>query len=185
MAGSLSLTLSTDLSQSELQQIYKKTSGEPKEQCRALAELFMRIAGGVERAYLRVATGGAAQARASGTFTLASVIATDVVVVAGTTFTFTSSPSLSTDVEVDGADDTADALALATAINAHATVSQYVTASADAAVVTITANQPGVIGNLIDISSPDSTITESGAKLTGGTGGTAEEPTGYDLGLSA
>jgi phage tail sheath gpL-like len=114
---------------------------------------------------------------ASGTFTLASVIATDACTIGKTTFTFTSTPSTSTataqDVEVDGSGDAADAAALAAAINANEATKLIVYATSSGAVVTVTSRVPGVIGNYINISDADSTITTSGAYLTGGAGGTS------------
>jgi hypothetical protein len=113
---------------------------------------------------------------ATGTFTLVSAIATDAVTIGKTTFTFTSTPTSNTatavDVEVDGASDTLDAAALAAAINANTLgVAPYVYATSALGVVTLTSRVPGVIGNLINISSADATITASAAYLAGGTGG--------------
>jgi len=113
---------------------------------------------------------------ATGTFTLVSAIATDAVTIGKTTFTFTSTPTSNTatavDVEVDGASDTADAAALAAAINSNALgVAPYVYATSALGVVTLTSRIPGVIGNLINISSADATITASATYLANGTGG--------------
>lgn len=110
---------------------------------------------------------------AAGTLTLVSVVATDVISIGPVTFTFTSSPTLETDIEVDGADDTADAAAAVAAINAHSTVGSVVFASNVAGVITLTAKQLGVVGNFMDYGSVDSTITAAGAHLTAGTGGTS------------
>lgn len=82
---------------------------------------------------------------ASCTLTLASVLATHNVVFTPVdggrvyTLTFTSTPTTENDVEVDGADNTADAAALVTVINAHSYLSGIVTASSSAAVVTLQA----------------------------------------------
>ncbi len=183
MAASVVLTIESDLSQGELQSRLRVGAAKPREGLQAAKVFLNGIAAGAHRAKIAVQTGSAAPVAASGTFTLASVVATDACTIGTTTFTFTSTPTLSTDVEVDGADDTADAAALAAAINAHATVSQIVTASAASAVVTITAKQKGVVGNFIPISDADSTITTSGAFLTGGTGGVTEAEQLYALGL--
>jgi hypothetical protein len=67
--------------------------------------------------------------------------------------------------------DTATAAALATAINAsaNALVSDHVTATSAAGVVTITAIQPGRSGNAITLAASGTGATASGARLTGGT----------------
>lgn len=183
MASTVVLTIHSEESQALVNPRVRVGADKDKEGCRALKNYLARISTGQTRAKIDVQSGDAAPVAASGTFTLASVIATDACTIGTTTFTFTSSPTLSTDVEVDGADNTADAAALAAAINAHATVSQIVTASSDGAVVTITAKQKGVVGNFIPISDADSTITTSGAFLTGGTGGAQNAAQQYVLGL--
>jgi phage tail sheath gpL-like len=106
---------------------------------------------------------------ASGTFTLASVIATDAISINGVTFTCVASGATGNQFNV-GVSDTATAANLAAAINASVTalVSGYVTASAAATVVTVSAAIPGILGNAITIASADATITASGARLTGG-----------------
>jgi len=55
-------------------------------------------------------------------------------------------------------------------------------ATAAGAVVTVTCKVKGVVGNAINISSPDSTITASAANLAGGTGCVTEAATSYDFG---
>jgi phage tail sheath gpL-like len=137
-----------------------------------------------QRGVVDVQVDGDSPVAASGTFTLESVVATDAITIGTVTFTFTSDPSLTTDVEVDGADDAADAAALAAAINAHATVKEIVTATVDGAEVTVTAKQKGVVGNFINISSADNTITASGTHLEGGAGGVTEAGESYAMGIS-
>lgn len=182
--SSLNILVKLEDSETVVKQRYQRPTGNPKEQARALQELFKRLGSGLASGSVDVQTGSADPVAASGTFTLESVIATDAITIGPTTFTFTSSPTQDTDVEVDGADDAADAAALAAAINAHPTVSQVVTAEAEAAVVTVTANIKGVAGNFINISSADSTITASGTHLENGAGGGAEEAVNYHLGIA-
>lgn len=110
---------------------------------------------------------------ASGTFTLTSAIATDAITIGTVTLTASSTPANENQWEIDGADDDADATALAAAINAHSTLSKVVSASASANVVTVSALQKGVVGNQIPISSADATIVASGSFLENGTGGAA------------
>lgn len=106
---------------------------------------------------------------ASGTFTLASVVATDVCSINGVNFTCVASGATGNQFNV-GADDDETATNLAAAINASVTalVTGVVTASASGDVVTVTAVQKGLVGNSIAIASADATITVSGARLTGG-----------------
>jgi phage tail sheath gpL-like len=75
-----------------------------------------------------------------------------------------------------GTDDDETAANLAAAINASATalVAKHVVATSAAAVVTITAKQGGHSGNAITISSPDTTITASEARLEDGDDGDTE-----------
>ena len=111
---------------------------------------------------------------ASGTFTLVSAIATDAVTIGQETFTASSTPSGENQWEIDGADDTADALSLATAINAHSTIGALITATVAAGVITLTAATKGSYANQIPFSSADATITASAAFLAGGTGGSED-----------
>jgi phage tail sheath gpL-like len=183
MASSIVITVKSDENQAYNQRLHQLSSTRPKDEAKALERMFKRLASGHSRATVDVQTSAAAPAAASGSFTLASVIATDACTIAGVTFTFTSSPTVETDVEVDGADNTADAAALAAAINAHSTIGRIVTATSSGAVVTVTCKVKGEIGNFIAISDADSTITTSGAYLTGGTGGGTEAAVSYSLGL--
>lgn len=186
MSGNLKLSIKTDENQALLQQLFKFGSDNnySREAALALSSYFKDLASGRRRGVLEVQTSNAAPARASGTFTFVSVIATDTFTIAGVTFTFTSTPTLETDVEVDGADNTADAVAAVAAINAHSTISKIVKATSALGVVTVTAREPGVIGNFIAISDADTTITTSGAYLTGGTGGASDDQASFPLHLS-
>jgi len=183
MASSLVLTIKSEKTQAQLQDMLQISTAKDREAGLNLSSFFKDLASKAHRGIVDVQTGSAAPVAASGTLTLVSAIATDAITIGTTTFTATSTPTLSTDWEIDGADDTADAAALAAAINAHATVSQIVTASSALGVVTITAKQKGVVGNFIPISSADATITASGAFLTGGTGGVTEASTQFAFGL--
>jgi hypothetical protein len=120
-------------------------------------------------------------AYATGTITLASAVATNTVTIGKTVFTFTSTPTSNTDtavdVEVDGADDTADAAALAAAINANALgAATIVSATSALGVVTVTALVAGVTGNYISLAKSGVPITVSGTFLSGGAGGPAGSP---------
>lgn len=114
--------------------------------------------------------------RATGTLTFATVIATDVAVVGGIEYTFIATPGSAYDVDV-GADDTASAANLVSAINKDGTggaTTYYETgtvenpavfASSAGVVVTVTSRVPGTIGNGIILNSVDATITASGDTL--------------------
>ena len=153
-----------------------KPSGQMKENVKRALNIVNGVQSGVLKGVIHLSASTASPAAATGTFTLATVIATDAVVIGKTTFTFTSTPTSNTatavDVEVDGADDAADAAALAAAINANALgAAKYVYATSADGVVTLTSRFVGEIGNLINISSPDVTITASAAYLSDGAGG--------------
>lgn len=132
-----------------------------------LKDYFGKVASGMRSHRVRV---GVNAAKATGTFTLNTVIATDAVVINGTTFTCVASGATGNQFDV-GADDTETAANLVTAINASGDVENIVTATSAAAVVTISAAFPGYLGNAITIVSNDATITASGARLTGGDNG--------------
>lgn len=117
--------------------------------------------------------------RATGTVTAASVTAADTVTVNGAVFTAIANgatPSSYKQFSV-GASDTACATNLAAAINAQQAapaVTQVVTASSNAAVVTITAVAEGTGGNSLTLATSDNTrLAKSGTTLSGGsaTGG--------------
>lgn len=101
MASTIVITVKSELSQAHAQQYYQPSATKPKEAAIALQNLFHRLASGVDAGSIDIQTAATAPVAASGTFTLASVIATDIANVGGVDFTFTSSPTLETDVEVD------------------------------------------------------------------------------------
>jgi hypothetical protein len=108
---------------------------------------------------------GTAAVKASGTATLVNTL-TDTITIGATTLT------AGTDFVVTGT-DAQDAAALAAAINAHATLRNQVFAAVDVTVtnrVNITALVAGPSGNLIALSETGTTITVSGAALSGGVG---------------
>jgi hypothetical protein len=105
---------------------------------------------------------------ASGTITFASFANNDTITVNGVVLTGKTSPTLATEFAV-GASNTACATNAAACINAQSTtLAKSVVASSSLAVVTVTANVPGLWGNLgtLAISAHGSV---SGANLSGGT----------------
>lgn len=114
------------------------------------------------------------ETRASGTFILNTVIATDAISINGVTFTCVASGAGANQFNV-GASDVLTAANLAAAINASVTalVAGYVTATSAAGltttgVVTVKSTNYGVQGNQTLIASADATIVASGTHLTGG-----------------
>ena len=146
---------------------------------RGLSRLLDSYDSGAHQGAINVRTGAA---KASGTFTFSSVIATDVLTVNGIDFTCVASGASDEEFNVGG-DDTESAANAAAAINAstEAIVTDNVVATSSGAVVTITARYAGTMGNCITIADSDSTITTSGARLTGGSDGTE---TNFDIGTT-
>lgn len=111
--------------------------------------------------------------RASGTITFSSIADADTITVGKTVFTAKTSPSGAAQFGV-GASDTEAAANAAVKINAHTTTGVRFVASAAAGVLTITALDPGALGNEIPIAiSAHGSVSGSGY-LTNGTNGTTE-----------
>lgn len=167
-----------------LEQKYMLPTEKAETEIAVLANLMKAVACGQLRSTILVQTSGTSPVAASGTLTLVSAIATDAITIGTVTMTATSTPTLATHWEIDGADDDADAASLCAAINANTTLNKVVLATVAANVVTITARQKGVVGNQIPMTSADATITASGSGfLTGGTGGVEDAGTSYAYGL--
>lgn len=113
-------------------------------------------------------------AKATGTLTLASVVATNSFVINGVTFTAVASGATGNQFNV-GVSDTATAANAAAAVNASASAlvsgNAGVIATSALGVVTLTAKTAGVTGNAITLAG-GTNITASGARLTGGSDGT-------------
>jgi hypothetical protein len=111
-----------------------------------------------------------AEVKATGTITLATSVAGDYVIVNGLTYTGVSgAKSDNSEYSIDTS-DTAAALDLADSISSDARhgVYGYLTALSALGVVTVTSNLTGAEGNKVAMSTPDVTITLSGATLSGG-----------------
>ena len=267
---SLSITVNSQLEVGRL--IERFAGGSKHKSLLALSQYFADLASGISSGVVSVGTSATNPVAAFGTWTLASVIATDVANVGGVAFTFTASPSLETDVLVTvpsakafasatdislangliiesahgyatgdvGQLSTSSALpagfatstnyyvirvdaglyklasslanadagiaiiptdigvgnqtftltadpwkarSLANAVNAHSTAKKLVTASVvGTAIVTVTANAAGAVGNNIAFTDQDTTITSSGSgTLTGGTGGAEAAAVSYSV----
>lgn len=111
-----------------------------------------------------------AEVKATGTITLASSVAGDYVIVNGLTYTAVAgAKSDNSEYSIDTS-DTAAALDLADSISSDARhgIYGYLTALSALGVVTVTSNLVGAEGNKVPMSTPDTTITLSGATLSGG-----------------
>ena len=111
-----------------------------------------------------------AEVKATGTITLDSSVAGDYVIVNGLTYTgVTGTKTDNSEYSVDTS-DTAAAADLADSISSDARhgISGYLTALSASGVVTVTSNLVGIEGNKVSMSTPDTTITLSGATLSGG-----------------
>jgi phage tail sheath gpL-like len=179
----LNLGITTARPDSYLEQNFE-TPGGKQAIAQRLADYIERIISGNESAQdadnppsIAISVQGNA-VRASGTFTLTSVVATDACSINGVSFTAVASGATGNQFNV-GVDDTATAVNLAAAINASVTalVENYVTASASGTVVTVTSAFYGLSGNQTLIASADSTIVASGSRLTNG----AEDATAQTL----
>jgi cystathionine beta-lyase/cystathionine gamma-synthase len=174
--GTLSLVIKTSKDTSEF-----KKSNQGNANLIRVQNLLKGLEVGSQLGSVAIHGSSSDPAYATGTITLVSAVAGNTVTIGKTVFTFSSTPTSNTatavDVEVDGADDTADAAALAAAINANALgAATIVSATSALGVVTVTALVSGVTGNYIALAKSGAPITVSGAYLSGGAGGPAGTP---------
>lgn len=167
--GYANIFIDANASTAKLKELDKSNA---KATLQGLLNLLHKAIGGGEQMSIQVVLGAV---KASGTFTLDTVVATDAVSINGVSFACVASGATGNQFNI-GADDDGTATNLAAAINASSTalVSGYVTASASGAVVTVTAARAGLQGNAIAIASADATITASGARLEDGSDGDTE-----------
>lgn len=156
-------------------------TNNPKLYVNRLQDYLQGVSSGIYHAKIDSQVDQGSATAASGTLTLASVVATNTCAVNGVTFTCVASGATGNQFNVGGT-DTVTATNLAAAINASVTalVSGYVTATSAGAVVTVTAAKRNQDGNMCTISGGQATITASGARLTGGTDASANT---YSYGL--
>ncbi len=182
MAKSLILTVNVDrASVSDIARDATDDRGGVK----AVEKLISKIGSGAYSGSIGIQTSTAAAARASGTITLtyASVANNDTVTIAGITLTcVTGSPTgAQFKKEVDLATTTQNLVNL---INNLATLNIYVSATRSAGVVTVTAHQSGIIGNLITLATSNGTgFALSASALANGTGGASAAPVTYSRGI--
>lgn len=169
--ASLTLVIKTNKDTSEM-----TLAGQPQMNMQRICNLLNGLKAGALRGEVVISTSSADPVAASGTLTLTSAVATDKVTIGAVDLTASSTPANENEWEIDGADDAADAAALAACINAHSVLSKVVSAESSSNVVTITALIPGVMGNQIPLSSADSTIVASASFLASGAGGAGSAP---------
>jgi phage tail sheath gpL-like len=158
----------------------KKASTLKNEGVQGIINHLAALASGANPGTIYAQSSASNPVAASGTITLVSC-ATDTVTIGGVAFTGSSTPSGDEQFETDGSND-ADASALAAKINAHPTLSKVVAATVANNVVTVTCLVRGVVGNFIALSETGSTITVSGATLSGGTGGATDSESSWAFG---
>lgn len=179
-----SLNLTVNASRAELND-FVKSSTDPRGESMALSRLFKRLASGTISGSIIAQKASVAAVRASGTITIthAQLDANDTVTICGITITAKASGAAGPQFNI-GANATADAAALAACINALATLNIYVSATSALGVVTVTANQAGVCGNLFALATSDATAYGlSAALMAGGAGGANSAPVTYSRGL--
>lgn len=165
---------------------YVRASSDPRGEMTALSTLFARLASGTVSGSViaQKATVAAVAASQTITLTYASIANNDTVVIAGITLTcVTGTPSGYTQFKKE-TDATKTAANMVTAINNLTTLNIYVNATSALGVVTVKANQAGVVGNLIAVTTSNGTGFALGAAaLAGGTGGAVVSPVTYSRGL--
>ena len=179
-----SLVLTVNVDRADVND-YVKSSTDPRGEMNALSTLFSRIASGTISGSVVAQKAAVAAVAASGTMTVtyASVANNDTVAVAGVTLTCVTGSPTGAQFKKE-TDATKTASNLAALINSLATVNIYVRATSALGVVTIKANQAGVVGNLIALATSNGTgIAVSAAALAGGTGGAVVGATTYSRGL--
>lgn len=105
--------------------------------------------------------------QASCTLTLASVLNAQTVTINGVVYTAHTNTQANDQFDISGS-DTADAAALALAINNSTTAgSADIIATSAAAVVTVKARRGGLQGNAITVAASDATVTIGGSAVSG------------------
>lgn len=183
--SSIVIVVKSDKAQATVNGRMRLDSSEPRKVATALSNFFQAAAGGLENCSISVQSSATDPVRSSGAATVvyATLIATDTVTIGGQVLTcVTGTPTTAQyKKEVDGP---TTAVNLAAAINAHATLSQMVSATSSASVVTVTANVAGVIGNIVGLVSSGLGVTMSAAVLASGAGGATNPAINYSRGVA-
>jgi len=163
------ILITSDLTKAGFQSIANLAAGR-LEAIVQLENLMGGLAGGNRQALLGCSIGAI---QATGTLTQTSTGAAndETMTIAGVTFTAKTSGATGNQFNRNDS-VTISATNLAAAINDSADVNIYVSASSAAGVVTFTALQPGVLGNLILLTESMANTTVSAAALASGSEGT-------------
>jgi phage tail sheath gpL-like len=163
------------------EEVLEANTTHPKEWIQKLENFVKGVKSGLINANVEQVTDDTALVRASGTVTVASILADDTITINGVTLTGKASPSGQDQFDSDGS-NTVVAAAIVTAINAHTSLTGIVSATSSAGVVTVSAYVKGLIGNSITLASSNGTrLAVSAARLAGGTG-LGETPVSYSFG---
>ena len=179
-----SLVLTVNVDRADVND-YVRSSTDPRGEMTVLSTLFSRLAAGTISGSVVAQKAAVASVAASGTYTVtnASVSANDTIACCGITMTAKASGATGAQFNI-GLNATATAANIAALINSLATLNIYVRATSALGVVTVRANQAGVVGNLIALATSNATgIAVSAATLAGGTGGAVVGATTYSRGL--
>lgn len=182
MSKSLILTVNVD--RADVNDFVKPASN-PRTEMTALSTLFARLASGTMNGSVIAQKASVASVAASQTITLTynSISNNDTVTIAGITLTcVTGTPTGAQFKKETSATKTASNLAAL--INSLTTLNIYVNATSSSGVVTVKANQAGVVGNLITVATSNGTgFVLGAAALAGGAGGAVVAPVTYSRGL--
>ena len=167
----LRLFIDSDVGATDLTNKLDIANADKKEFMNRLINFLSSTAAGVEKGAIVEAAVNVV--KASGTAALASVSAADTITIDGVVLTAVSGTPSADEFDISGT-DTAAGDSLVSAIAANATLDGRVTASNSAGTVTITALDPGELGNSISLaeSTSGARITLSGAALSGGANAT-------------
>jgi len=142
------------------------TSGAHVEQIQRLITVLRGALNGSYPSTITINTSTVNAVRAAATLTLSSASGTVGGVINGTSCTATAAGG-----------DTASAALIAAAINANATANDLVSATSSGAVVTVTANVPGVQGSAISFTATGTGVTATGSGKLAGTAGAGADGT--------
>lgn len=147
---SITITHANEAQQTIVDKLLKQAS-KPREQFAALRNFFHAIAGGDRLAKVVVQVNSGDAVAAHGTITFSSFTGADTFTIGSETFTCENSGASGNNQFNKGGTDTLSAAAAVLKINAHPNLSQTVTATSLAGVITVTSKVPGLIGNYINI----------------------------------
>lgn len=159
-----------------------KAASKPKEEAISLRNMFHAFAGTDKIAKFNVEVNTGDAVSATGTITLASMVAADTVTIGGVVLTAVASAP--TSIQFVVGTDTVTAANMAATINALPALNQMVRATSAAGVVTLTCLVPGTIGNLVTLAiSAHGTVSGSGKLTSGAQSTTYSTVNTYRLGV--